>query len=360
LGSVRPWLGRATAEGLLDPIRETPDQKTLQQWLYQAMVALSQDGITAVRTPDGVAAFRAYQCLLQQDRLPVRIGFYYPDGYVDSLARTGVRAPFGNDRLAVCGLKAFIDGALGSQTAEMFDCYEKAPDNLGISTMSDSEVLDLFTKATEAGLPVAIHAIGDKANHRVLDVAERVRKSLPNIPWPRHSIEHAQLLTREDIARMAEVGLIASMQPLHVSGDWKMADRHWGQRSKGAYAFRSLLNVRARLAFGSDCPVEEASPMLGMRAAVTRTDLDCQPEGGWYPEEKLTPMEALAAYTLQGSYAMGFESQIGSLAEGKKADLVVLDCDLLASDPFEWSSERVVLTMMNGQITHHRGDLKLE
>lgn len=349
-----------SAEGLLDPLREKPDQETLKEWLHQSMVSLSQDGITAVRTPDGVSAFRAYQQLLQDDRIPVRLGYYYPNGYIDSLAKTGVSAPFGCDRLAVCGVKAFIDGALGSQTAEMFDCYENAPDNFGISTMEDAEVLELFTTATQGGLPVAMHAIGDKANHRVLNAIEQVQQALPDCPMPRHAIEHAQLLRREDIDRMAKTGTIASMQPLHVSGDWKMADRHWGERSSGAYPFRTLLECGARLAFGSDCPVEEASPLLGIRAAITRTDLRRQPEGGWYPEQILNPWEALRAYTLEGAYAMGFESLIGSLTEGKKADLVVLDADPITSDPFELSSAQVVLTMMNGDVTHHRGDLDLE
>ena len=348
------------AESLAWRIVEDVSDKQLEPVYRQGLLELASQGLTGARAMDGMQAFRIYQALNHANCLPLRISIYLPTGCLDDLAYCGIGAQFGDDRLRIGGVKSFFDGALGSQTAEMFEPYETDPKNFGISVCSAKDMEDRVRRATKAGLPLVVHAIGDRANRRLLDIAERVRNSESGTVWPRHAIEHAQLLAPEDIPRLAQLGMIASMQPLHVSGDWKMADLYWGERSKGAYVFRSLLEHNTRLAFGSDAPVESPDPLLGIRAAVTRTDLENQPDGGWYPGEKLTPLQALRAYTSEAAYAMGTEQLVGTLEIGKKADLVVLDKDPLSCDPRELSRERVVLTMSDGDVVYSRGDLKIE
>ncbi len=204
-------------------------------------------------------------------------------------------------------------------------------------------------KASAAGLSSTIHAIGDKANHDVLDVYEAIRKE-EGTPRLRHRIEHVQLLHPDDFNRLGQLGIIASMQPIHATSDMLMADKYWGARSAGAYAWRTQLNANARLAFGSDSPVESFNPFLGIHAAVTRRRTDGSPApDGWYPEQRLTVAEAVHGFTLGAAYASYDETRKGSLAPGKLADLIVLDRDIFTIDPMEIAETKVLATMIDGQ-----------
>jgi predicted amidohydrolase YtcJ len=226
--------------------------------------------------------------------------------------------------------------------------YEGEPDNVGVLTMEEDALRTLVSKAVGGGLPLAIHAIGDRANRLVLDVLDEVGSS-----GLRHRIEHVQLLHPDDVNHLAALGVVASMQPVHATQDCEMADRYWGERCVTAYAWRSLLNADTVLAFGSDCPVEDLNPFLGIHAAVTRRRVDGFPgPQGWYPAQRLTVEEAVHAYTLGAAYAAGLEGRLGALASGKLADLVVLDRDIFTCDPMSIAETQVEMTMIGGQVVH--------
>jgi predicted amidohydrolase YtcJ len=211
-------------------------------------------------------------------------------------------------------------------------------------------------KASAAGLSSTIHAIGDKANHDVLDVfalvraEEKLRQAEGNLRL-RHRIEHVQLLHPDDYSRLAQLNVIASMQPIHATSDMLIADKYWGlRRSSGAYAWRTQLNAGARLVFGSDSPVESFNPFLGIHAAVTRRRTDGSPHpDGWYPEQRLTVDEAVHGFTLGAAYASYEEHRKGSLTPGKLADLIVLDRDIFEINPMEIAETQVLATMIDGQ-----------
>jgi predicted amidohydrolase YtcJ len=214
--------------------------------------------------------------------------------------------------------------------------------------MEPEELHDVARRAASNGLALAIHAIGDRTNCLVLDVLEAI---LPLNPHLRHRVEHVQLIAPEDQQRLGKLGLIASMQPTHAIHDIKMADRYWGARSAGAYAWRAVQEAGATLAFGSDCPIEIFDPFLGLYAAVTRrseTDGYPGPEG-WYPEQKLPLAEALRAYTYGAAYAGGMEHRLGLLGPGYDADLAVLDRNIFALPPEALLETQVVRTMVGGE-----------
>jgi hypothetical protein len=234
--------------------------------------------------------------------------------------------------------------------------YEDEPLNLGIVVTPKEGMRELVSKASRAGLSVAIHAIGDRANRDVLDVLEESRQSDKGRGL-RHRIEHAQLLHPADIPRLAKLGVIASMQPIHATSDMEMVKRHWGEeRARGAYAWRSLLDAGTVLAFGSDCPVETLDPLVGIHAAVTRRRADGSPgPEGWHPGERITVEDAVRAYTLGAAYASGEERVKGSITPGKLADLVVLSQDIFAIPPMAILDTEVEATILDGQFVYGSG-----
>jgi predicted amidohydrolase YtcJ len=271
----------------------------------------------------------------------------------EALARTGVRAAFGSDRLRIGGLKGFADGSLGSTTALFFEPYNDAPDTRGLlfdQMLPEGAMLKRVEGADKLGLQVMIHAIGDEANARILDIYRQVAEK--NGPRDRRfRIEHAQHLRASDIPRFGRQEVIASMQPYHAADDGRWCEKRIGaERSKGTYAFRTLLDTGAVLAFGSDWTVAPLNPLLGLKAAVTRQTLDGKHPGGWIPQQKLTLDEAVRAYTVGSAYAEFAEQVKGTLSPGKLADLVMLDRDLYQIDTADIDKARVVLTVMDGQI----------
>lgn len=247
----------------------------------------------------------------------------------------------------------FADGALGSGTAEMLAPYEGRPDACGVAATDSEQLYEGVRAAAQGGLASAIHAIGDAAVRRVLDVYERVAAEglAGNL---RQRIEHVQLLSPDDVPRLARLGVIASMQPLHATQDMEMADRQWGARARLSYAWRSLLDSGAVLAFGTDCPVESLDPLAGLYAAVTRERADGTPRGGWYPEQRLTLQQALYAYTIGSAYASGEEGDKGSLTPGKLADVVVLSRDVFSGPPEAILDTVVDMTIVGGQAVYER------
>ncbi|CAN5352759.1 amidohydrolase [soil metagenome] len=256
----------------------------------------------------------------------------------------------GDDWLRIGGLKAYVDGSLGSRTAAMLEPYDDAPDETGVFVTRRDSLIAWTRRADAAGLHVMVHAIGDAANRIQLDVFEQVARE-NGARDRRFRIEHAQHLKAADVPRFAGIGVIASMQPYHAIDDGRWAGRRVGpQRIGEAYVFRSLLDSGARLAFGSDWDVEPATPLGGIYAAVTRRTLDDLNPGGWVPEQKISVEEALRAYTIDAAYAEFTERTKGSLEVGKLADLVLLDRDITRVPPETIRDTSVLLTVVGGRV----------
>jgi len=365
--------GRPTGlllEEAMRPVRAAipqPDVEAVVAALPAAFERAWRVGLTAVHdmaapSGDDATIFNAYQRLHAAGGLGLRIVKYLPAAALDHALALGLRAGLGDDWLRIGGVKVFTDGALGPRTAAMLEPYDDEPDNMGILTIEREALEDLARRATAGGLGLAIHAIGDRANRLALDAVATVgadtvprRRTGGTASAPvRHRIEHVQLLHPDDVGRLAALGVVASMQPIHATQDAPMADRYWGERTATAYAWRSLLDAGTVLAFGSDCPVEDLNPFLGIHAAVTRS----RPDGyggpeGWHPEQRITVEEAVRAYTWGAAYAVGMEDRLGSLSPGKLADLVVLDRDIFSCDPAAIAETQVVGTMVGGE---WRGD----
>jgi predicted amidohydrolase YtcJ len=236
----------------------------------------------------------------------------------------------------------------------MFEPYDEEPNNLGIVIVDKEEMIELASKASAAGVASTIHAIGDRAVHDVLDVYEIVRREEAERGEPRstrrHRIEHVQLIHPNDVNRLAELNIIASMQPIHATSDYPTADRYWGaKRTPYSYNPRLQIDRGVVVAFGSDAPVEPMGSMIGIHAAVTRQRADGTPGAeGWHPSARLTVDEALRGYTIGPAYTAGMEDRLGRLAPGFLADLVVLDQDMYAVAPTELLNIKTVATMVGG------------
>ena len=259
----------------------------------------------------------------------------------------------GDDWLRWGGLKLQYDGSLGSRTAMFYQPYDDAPDTKGIPIHKRADVQQWTDAADAAGLQITIHAIGDKANDEALDIfAAAAAKNGPRDR--RFRIEHAQHLAPAAIARFARQQVIASMQPYHAIDDGRWAIQRVGaERLKGTYAFKSLLDAGAKVAFGSDWPVAPLDPLTGVAAAVLRQTIDGANPGGWLPEQKLTMAQALHAYTATNAYAGFQDDRIGRIAPGMLADFVVMDADLFAIDPARTGSTKVLHTIVNGTERFH-------
>jgi predicted amidohydrolase YtcJ len=249
------------------------------------------------------------------------------------------------------GVKAFADGALGPHTAAMLQPYENDPANRGMLLLDREQIFDFGRQAAEAGYPMTVHAIGDAANHEVLEAfrALRTYERENGHPRRRHRVEHVQLLHPGDLDSLAELDVIASMQPIHATSDMRAADTLWGARAEFSYAWQTLLQRGTRMAFGSDAPVESPNPFLGLHAAVTRRRADGSPgPEGWYPGQRLSLTEALKGFTTGAAYAGGAEDRLGVLKAGFAADLIVMEKDLFAVAPEEIKDLLPVRTMVAG------------
>jgi len=312
-------------------------------------------GVTSVQDMSSGVDVGVYQTLLDRGELKTRIYAVWPLPSWDRLARTGVRAHFGSAMLRTGGLKGFADGSLGSTTALFFDPYLDEPNTSGIPSdemFPDGAMIERVRGADRAGLQVLIHAIGDRANDRVLSIYEQVQKEEGERDR-RFRIEHAQHIRAQDIPRFARNKVMASMQPYHAIDDGRWAEKRIGpQRAKTTYAFRSLIDAGVTLAFGTDWTVAPLNPMLSVYAAVTRRTLDGKRPAGWIPEQKISVEEAVRAYTFGSAYAEFQEDEKGTIAPGKLADLVILSRDIFEINPNEIDQVKVVLTIMDGRVVY--------
>ena len=341
-----------TAMELAAQVVPDPSEEEIAGAMEKAMPILHRMGLTGLHDFDRRDSFMALQRLHAQKKLKLRVLKNIPVELLDQAHELGLRGGFGDNTLRIGNVKVFMDGALGPHTAAMFQPYVGEEDNRGILNMDGEELFEHGRKAAGVGLGMTVHAIGDRANHEVLNAYEQLRKyeKENSLPHMRHRVEHVQVLHPDDVARLGQLNVVASMQPIHAISDMKMADDFWGGRAKLSYAWRTQLDHGARLAFGSDAPVDSPNPFLGLHAALTRRRADGSPSaGGWYPEQKLSMAEAWEAYTLGPAYAAYMDDRLGRLAPDHLADLIVLEKDPFTCDPDELLRMGSSATMMNGE-----------
>jgi predicted amidohydrolase YtcJ len=340
-----------SAMELVSRVIPQPGIETVAEAIRAAQSVLWKMGLTGIHDFDRRACFVALQQLHARGELKLRVTKSIPVDDLDHARELGLRTGFGDDWLRIGSVKAFMDGALGPHTAAMFQPYLNEPENRGILNMDGGHLFKIARRAADVGLSMTVHAIGDRANHEVLDAYEQLRhyERERGLPPLRHRIEHVQILHADDAPRLAQLDVIASMQPIHATSDMLMADRFWGERVDLAYAWRTQLSHGARVAFGSDAPVESPNPFLGLYAAVTRRRADGSPgPEGWIPEQKLMIQEAIEAYTLGAAYAAGMETRQGRLTPGYLADLIILESDPFICPPEDLLTLQSSATMVGG------------
>ncbi|HJT30673.1 MAG TPA: amidohydrolase [Pirellulales bacterium] len=348
---------RDTAMSLVDDLIPPLNDEELAAAVGAALDHARRMGVTSLDDMAGLAAgerrrlFRCYQRLATEQQLTARIHLRWPLEAWRELAELGLRAKFGGPWLTIGGLKGFCDGSLGSSTAKMWQPYLNEPQSTGVFVTSPPRLAELVTAADNAGLAVAVHAIGDHANSAALHAFAAAAET--NGPRDRRfRIEHAQHVRPDDFERFRTGEVIASMQPYHVIDDGRWAEGRIGrERCATSYAFRSFLDHGVRLAFGSDWPVAPLDPLLGIDAAVNRRTLDGRHPEGWYAQQRISVTEALQAYTLGSAYALRREHELGSLMPGKLADLVALSRDIFDEAERDRIAETtVVLTIVGGRV----------
>jgi predicted amidohydrolase YtcJ len=346
------------AQALIDRLVPPISESLLVESLDLATRRMVSLGLTGVHDMGvGRPVVELYQQRIEAGEFPTRV-YAFTDGAgatLDWLCERGaIRHPSG--RLVMRAVKLFADGALGSRGAALLADYSDDPGNAGLLFMDQQALQAQVDRAMSCGFQVGIHAIGDRANRESLDALQVTLARHPGNPG-RHRVEHVQVLSAPDVPRFAELGVIAAMQPTHATSDMYWAeDRLGSERVRFAYAWRSLADSGARLALGSDFPVEAVDPLAGLYAAVTRQDLQGWPEGGWYPQERVTRAEALRGFTLDAAYAGFMEDRVGSLAKGKRADFVVLDRDIMRVPVAEIPRTRVLETWLDGILVYARAE----
>jgi len=345
------------AINLVRPAIPKPTETDIDAAMRRAMAAAHRMGLTGVHDMrimgggDGPPAFAAWQRLHQAGDLALRVWMMIPGEQLDSAIALGLRTGFGNDYLRVGGIKLFSDGATGSRTAWMLEPYTDGGTGLPLTPMP--VIADKVARAHRAGISTTIHAIGTRAIRELLDVFTEVLHDQPQAarPLAPHRIEHVQHSHPDDLPRLAELGLAASVQPIHATDDMTMVDDACGPNvARWSYAFRTLLDAGTPLALGSDCPVASPNPFWGIHAAVTRQRRDGTPSEGWFPAQRLSVAEAVWGYTMGAAIAAGQSARQGSLSPGKLADVVVLEQDIFAINPQDIANTQVWMTIFDGKI----------
>jgi predicted amidohydrolase YtcJ len=360
-GKTPSGVFKDNAMSLVGRLVPPPGEEQILEAVLAAQKYAAEVGVTSVQDMDGSGAetrrrlFRTLQRLAHEGRLTCRVDLRWPIAQFREVAALGAEANFGSDWVRVGGVKGFMDGSLGSSTAKLFAPYEGDAKNVGVYVTPPDAMRSLIRSSDAAGLNVCVHAIGDEANAVLLDLFGEVAKQR-GAKDRRFRIEHAQHLRPQDYQRFKALGVVASMQPYHAIDDGRWAEGRIGaKRCASSYAYRSLLDAGAKLAFGSDWPVAPLDPVPGIDAAVNRRTLGGKHPGGWFPEQRITVAEAVEAYTLGSAYAAGQEGDRGSITGGKLADLVVLSRDIFDSSERDKIVEtKVELTVVGGKVVFER------
>ena len=361
-GIIKELARRLLDYGAVEVVRTPEEEETqdIEGWLA-ALDMAKRLGVTTVQLPPG--DFEPFQKLRDMGKLTLRA---YIGQRLDGLTPEDLeiyqklRETYSLDDnwIRFGFLKGHIDGTLGSGTMLVFEPFEDEPDKTGLPFQPYEELERIIVEADRAGFQVAIHAIGPRGNHLTLNAIQKAIELNGNRDH-RHRIEHAQFLIDDDIPRFAELGVIASMQPTHCITDKRFAEKRVGrERCRGAYAWRSLLDVGAKIAFGTDYAVEPLDPMEGLYAAVTRKDRAGEEGDGWFPEQKLTMEKAIVLYTLGSAYSEFMEDRKGMIKEGYLADMVVLDQDLMTIPEDQIMKTRVDVTVVGGKVVYEREDAR--
>ena len=345
----------------VDLVREVMSPKSWDQQLLESKAALrrlGENGVTGIHDITGAEQLRVFKYLRDSGELTVRVYARPTLDKWEELATLGIQTGFGDEYLKIGGLKGFVDGIMGNSSAYFRQPYDHQPDSQGrwrTMMLEPPGMLELIAKADSVGLVPQVHAIGDLAIDTLLDFFEwAIARNGPGDH--RFRVIHAQVMEADDFARFAKMDLIAEVQPYHAIDDMRwMEERIGHERSKGAYAFKTLMENGARLAFGSDWPGTNASwypakPLLGIYAAVTRQTLDGEPADGWFPDERISVEDAVRAYTMGNAYAAAEEDEKGSVSVGKLADFTVLDRDLFEIEPSEIKDVKVLATIVGGRV----------
>ena len=362
--SARRIIETGAVEVVLTPEKE--EERRIRGW-QAALDMAAKLGVTSIQVvassalQSGTIDPEMYQKFRQMGKLTLRVCFSAvltaDEEALNHYKEVQRQYPLKDNWLRFGLLKGFIDGTLGSGTMLVFEPFQDAPDKTGLPQMPYEELERRVIAADRAGFQIGIHAIGDKGNNWILNAFEKAQQ-LNGSRDSRHRSEHAQILLLEDIPRFSQLGIIASMQPTHCITDKRFAEKRIGyERCKGAYAWRSLLDAQAKIAFGTDYSVEPLDPLEGLYAAVTRKDRAGESGDGWFPEQKLSMEEAIELYTLGSAYAEFMEDRKGMIREGYLGDVVIFNNDLMTISPEQIMSTKVDYTIVGGKIVYKRENL---
>jgi predicted amidohydrolase YtcJ len=339
-----------SATQLVEKVIPKPDAAERETALMAAQTELHRFGITSVHDFDNWDCFDSLRNMESKGTLSIRVTKNIPFSNLEQAIDAGIKSGSGSEMLGFGWLKLFADGALGPQTAAMLEPYEGS-NSTGMLFLGCEDIIEVGQKAMPAGISLAVHAIGDRANREVLNGYTQLYKDqlfLKTALKPR--IEHVQLIAPDDIPKFSQLGVIASMQPIHAVSDRDMADRYWGERSGYSYAWNSLLNSGAQLIFGSDAPVESPNPYWGIFSAISRSSLGNEaPRTAWTPDQRINLNKALYAYIIQPHLSAYPNHRSGRLQAGYPADLVVLPNDIFQLTNAEIASILPLATMVNGE-----------
>ena len=355
---IRDASGRPTGILLEDAVKliesiipETSPEEVAENFRH-IIPDLHSMGITGIHDFDKSTCFQAFQILWEHADLHIRVVKSIPFELLSNAVDLGLRSGFGDDFLQIGSVKLFADGALGPHTGAMFEPYIDEPQNCGHLSIDHEQLFERGHLAVESGISLAVHAIGDRAIHEVLEGFSRLRahERQHGLPPLRHRIEHVQTICPDDAGQLADLDITASMQPIHALTDMAVADRSLGERAAFTHAWRSLKDHGVRLAFGSDAPVENPNPFRGLYEAVTRCRTDDSPDSeGWFPKQRLTIREAIEGFTLGPAFLAGMENHLGRLGNGFLADLIVLNEDPFTCKPKELLNIQPRATMVGGE-----------
>jgi len=361
-GNPTGILFEAGAMSLVESVIPRQTQNEITSTIKSILPELWQLGIIGLHDFDSIDCWQALQNLYQSHELNLRIRKNIPFDHFEDFIQTGLRTDYGDDYLHIGSLKLFADGALGPQTAAMKHPYVGS-ENSGKLLLSEEEIFTIGRRAVDNGIALAVHAIGDRANAIVLNAFSRLRayEQENHLPHYLHRIEHVQIIEMEDLECMKTLDVVASFQPSHAPSDMEMADRHLGNRSKNAYAYRSMVESGALYVCGSDAPVESVNPFYGLHAAVTRRRLDGSPSPkGWHPEQKISLKQALDGFSKNPAAISSRGSRLGQIKTGYKADFLILDQDPFKLDPQKIAQIKPAATFIEGKCVFKRSDLGIE
>ena len=338
-----------SAANLMEKVIPDPGLDTNIAFVQAAQTKLLSYGITSIHDFDNWDCYEALKKMEGRGNLHLQVSKGIPRQKLQEVMDAGLQSGMGSDQLRIGPLKLFSDGALGPQTAAMLEPY-KGSHSTGMLLMEADAMLEIGIQAVSHGFNLAVHAIGDRANRVVLDGYEKLRnfEKKNGLASGRHRIEHVQLIHPSDQTRMADLNIIASMQPIHATSDRDMAEQQWGNRCRNAYAWKSLDTAGVKMIFGSDAPVEDPNPFLGIYAALTRQRYKENDQSGWHPEQCLTLEQVLHAYTIAPAFASAREDLFGTLASGHFANLIVMEKDIFTQRPEQVAEMKPSAVMVKG------------